>query len=450
MCQGEEVAIKILFCMELTPESVVTFCEEASLLYSLRHANIVSCYGVSIMPPAVSIVTEFCHFGSLFDFLYNTDIISDFGSVAGRSSTHASQMSRGLRLAQISEKSQSSSHHSSSQSGAQRLPENSKNRVNSSQRSSKTPREGGTADESLLIETKPVFSLFSFFSWLSRQPGQSRNIVVANNETDRSVSDSHQQFYDVNCDPRTSSIQPSPAVPVSVSASVSDDRRTRQGSYERRLSHDDGNVSVASFDTVNQSSNASSPGQSPTNGGTVGHSASSASLLALETRAGAESSIQQSIGSHGLFASGRASSGRVSSTASAEGGRRSASNAFGVLQSITGTSFSPGSSFRLFGPRTASGSYQDTGALAFFVGSSADGNTPQQQHQQQLSQQQGESFSNSPADVLLINSSGVGNSSSGRNSLGGGIGQVSSSGIASHGIAGDRDNMNDETDDVNV
>ena len=47
-----EVAIKFLFCMELTPERIVEFCHEATLLNSLQHENIVLCHGVAIMPPA--------------------------------------------------------------------------------------------------------------------------------------------------------------------------------------------------------------------------------------------------------------------------------------------------------------------------------------------------------------------------------------------------------------
>ncbi|KAJ1425040.1 hypothetical protein B484DRAFT_398080, partial [Ochromonadaceae sp. CCMP2298] len=71
--QGLEVAIKFLFCMELTPGRVVEFCAEATLLNSLEHENIVSCHGVAIMPPAISLVTEFCTYGSLFDFLHSFD-----------------------------------------------------------------------------------------------------------------------------------------------------------------------------------------------------------------------------------------------------------------------------------------------------------------------------------------------------------------------------------------
>ena len=63
------MAIKFLFCIELTPERIVDFCNEATLLNSLRHPNMVTCYGVAIMPPAISLVTEYCTWGSLFDFL---------------------------------------------------------------------------------------------------------------------------------------------------------------------------------------------------------------------------------------------------------------------------------------------------------------------------------------------------------------------------------------------
>jgi hypothetical protein len=50
------VAIKILFCIELTPDKVVSFCNEVTLLNSLQHPNVVKCYGVAIMPPAISLV----------------------------------------------------------------------------------------------------------------------------------------------------------------------------------------------------------------------------------------------------------------------------------------------------------------------------------------------------------------------------------------------------------
>ncbi len=45
------------------------------MLNSLQHGNIVKCYGVAIMPPAISLVSEYCTYGSLFDFLHSTDLI---------------------------------------------------------------------------------------------------------------------------------------------------------------------------------------------------------------------------------------------------------------------------------------------------------------------------------------------------------------------------------------
>ena len=68
--KNQEVAIKMLFCIDLTPERVVDFCREATLLYSLRSPNVVMCNGVSIMPPALCLLTEYCLYGSLFDFLH--------------------------------------------------------------------------------------------------------------------------------------------------------------------------------------------------------------------------------------------------------------------------------------------------------------------------------------------------------------------------------------------
>lgn len=50
------MAVKILFCIELTPERVISFCHEASVLHALRHTNIVQCVGVAVMPPAICLV----------------------------------------------------------------------------------------------------------------------------------------------------------------------------------------------------------------------------------------------------------------------------------------------------------------------------------------------------------------------------------------------------------
>jgi hypothetical protein len=68
--KGEKVAFKILFAMELTPDDVTDFYQEASLLASLKHENIVDCKGICVMPPALTMVLEHCIFGSLYDFLY--------------------------------------------------------------------------------------------------------------------------------------------------------------------------------------------------------------------------------------------------------------------------------------------------------------------------------------------------------------------------------------------
>lgn len=66
----QKIALKVLFSIELSSLSINEFCTEAKLLYSLQHENIVSCYGLCLMPPALSMVLENCEFGSLFDFIY--------------------------------------------------------------------------------------------------------------------------------------------------------------------------------------------------------------------------------------------------------------------------------------------------------------------------------------------------------------------------------------------
>eukprot|EP00952_Eustigmatos_sp_NYUAD-ZCMA_P005978 25881-Eustigmatos_ZCMA.PRE.1 len=55
--------------MELDIDAIEAFCQEARILHSLAHPNILACRGVCIMPPALCLVTEFCENGSLFSFL---------------------------------------------------------------------------------------------------------------------------------------------------------------------------------------------------------------------------------------------------------------------------------------------------------------------------------------------------------------------------------------------
>ena len=68
------VALKVLFAMELEPHDIQQFYKEASILYKLRHENVVECRGICVMPPALTIVLELCKYGSLFDFLHKPTV----------------------------------------------------------------------------------------------------------------------------------------------------------------------------------------------------------------------------------------------------------------------------------------------------------------------------------------------------------------------------------------
>eukprot|EP00602_Paraphysomonas_sp_CaronLab_P012635 CAMPEP_0185041654 /NCGR_PEP_ID=MMETSP1103-20130426/41239_1 /TAXON_ID=36769 /ORGANISM="Paraphysomonas bandaiensis, Strain Caron Lab Isolate" /LENGTH=523 /DNA_ID=CAMNT_0027581487 /DNA_START=769 /DNA_END=2340 /DNA_ORIENTATION=+ len=89
----DEVAVKILFCIELTPERVISFCNEASMLHALQHPNVVTCYGVAVMPPAICLVTEWCHRGSLYDLLHTSEFIIRDSSI-GRLSSVSTKSSK--------------------------------------------------------------------------------------------------------------------------------------------------------------------------------------------------------------------------------------------------------------------------------------------------------------------------------------------------------------------
>eukprot|EP00505_MAST-04D_sp_SCG-Rhode-Island_P000852 Stramenopile-MAST_4_protein_852 len=68
--KGEKVAVKLIYCIELTREVVHNFFSEARILKRISgtHPNIVSLKGVCVAPPALGMVLELCD-GSLFDEL---------------------------------------------------------------------------------------------------------------------------------------------------------------------------------------------------------------------------------------------------------------------------------------------------------------------------------------------------------------------------------------------
>jgi len=98
MHRQDEVAVKILFCIELTPERVISFCNEASVLHALQHPNIVTCYGVAVMPPAICLITEWCHHGSLYDLLHTSEYFIRDSSMGRLSSVSAKSNKRGSIL----------------------------------------------------------------------------------------------------------------------------------------------------------------------------------------------------------------------------------------------------------------------------------------------------------------------------------------------------------------
>eukprot|EP00041_Stephanoeca_diplocostata_P029569 m.877794 g.877794 ORF g.877794 m.877794 type:complete len:814 (+) comp23583_c0_seq12:281-2722(+) len=66
-CQ-EPVAIKMLFCLELTEETIRNFFSESKMLCGLRHPNIIHVTGVCVVPPSICMVMELCK-GSLRELL---------------------------------------------------------------------------------------------------------------------------------------------------------------------------------------------------------------------------------------------------------------------------------------------------------------------------------------------------------------------------------------------
>jgi len=73
-----DVAIKVIYAMELSPFEIKALCSEAQILAELSHPNIIHCHGVCVMPPALALVFELCEHGSLFTFLFKPVSVSNY------------------------------------------------------------------------------------------------------------------------------------------------------------------------------------------------------------------------------------------------------------------------------------------------------------------------------------------------------------------------------------
>ena len=77
---NNNVAIKMIYPFQLNVEVIDRFCQETSLLSSIRHPNIVHIEGVCVIPPCVCMVMELCK-GNLCELLrargvvWNWDLI---------------------------------------------------------------------------------------------------------------------------------------------------------------------------------------------------------------------------------------------------------------------------------------------------------------------------------------------------------------------------------------
>lgn len=70
MLLGEPVAIKMIWCVDITVNTIQQFKREVLILAQLsKHPNIIQVRGFSVMPPALCVVMELCNRGSLFDYL---------------------------------------------------------------------------------------------------------------------------------------------------------------------------------------------------------------------------------------------------------------------------------------------------------------------------------------------------------------------------------------------
>lgn len=95
-----QVAVKMLFVLDITPELIQRTVQEAQTLSRFRrYANVVTCYGVAVLPPCIAVVLELCERGSLYDVLkveksdaslnWNTRVGFALGAARGVSILHS-------------------------------------------------------------------------------------------------------------------------------------------------------------------------------------------------------------------------------------------------------------------------------------------------------------------------------------------------------------------------
>ena len=61
--KSEQCAIKLIYTVDLTIDVIMRVASEAQILSRISHTNIVKIFGVSVLPPSVCILLEFCEFG---------------------------------------------------------------------------------------------------------------------------------------------------------------------------------------------------------------------------------------------------------------------------------------------------------------------------------------------------------------------------------------------------
>ena len=70
--KGNDVAVKMLFCIDLTKEVIRRFFNEIKIHSGLRHSTVVQVQGVCIIPPAICLVME-CMDCSLYECLHSPE-----------------------------------------------------------------------------------------------------------------------------------------------------------------------------------------------------------------------------------------------------------------------------------------------------------------------------------------------------------------------------------------
>ena len=95
----KDCAVKLIYSSDLTEGTIKKLVAEASILSSIKHKNVVNILGVSVFPPCICLVLEYCLFGSLSDIIHGYGYVWSHSSEMPYSISHVDRINLALGCA---------------------------------------------------------------------------------------------------------------------------------------------------------------------------------------------------------------------------------------------------------------------------------------------------------------------------------------------------------------